>query len=332
KHQRVVLTLMFAKHYLTRLWSEIKKSGKTFLAACILIAECYTRRYCEATIVANDMEQSQSRVFATAVMLCELNPELKASVIKVTANEIRFSNGSVIRAVASEYKGAAGGRQVVTCFDELWAFDSERMTRLFDEMRPPPTESGAYILIVSYAGFSGESTVLESLYERAMKAKKIHRTYEVTVDGSFICFWSHTARQPWQTREWLKNEEKDLASRPNQFRRLYRNEWVSSESTFITGDAWDNCVDRSIIPMLSDGVLHLGVDIGVKSDTTGVVGVVREGHRIKVALHKCWKPWLGRAVSLDDVESYILELKQKHHVIAALADPSQALHLIQRLV
>jgi hypothetical protein len=30
KYQRDVLTLMFARHYAIRLWSEVKKSGKTF--------------------------------------------------------------------------------------------------------------------------------------------------------------------------------------------------------------------------------------------------------------------------------------------------------------
>src|SRR5205809_3075509 len=74
KHQRVVLLLFFAKNYRMRLWSEIKKSGKTFLAALIAIAECFLRRYCEVVNVANDEEQSQGRVFKTCVDLCELNP------------------------------------------------------------------------------------------------------------------------------------------------------------------------------------------------------------------------------------------------------------------
>jgi len=94
-------------------------------------------------------------------------------------------------------------------------------------------------------------------------------------------FWSHTPRQPWQTKRWLDEEEKDLAGRPNQFRRLYRNEWVSSESTFISADAWDACVDKSLIPMLSGGALHLGIDIGVKNDSSGVVGVVGDGDRVR---------------------------------------------------
>jgi phage terminase large subunit-like protein len=118
-----------------------------------------TYPYSEIISCANDEEQSQSRVFATAVALCTHNPALKASVVKMTQNEIRFTNGSVIRAIAADYKGASGGRQRVTIFDELWAFDQGRMTRLYEEMRPPPTVKGAYLFITSYAGFSGESTV-----------------------------------------------------------------------------------------------------------------------------------------------------------------------------
>ena len=83
--------------------------------------------------------------------------------------------------------------------------------------------------------------------------------------------------------------------------------------------------------MLSGGFLHLGIDIGVKNDSTGVVGVVREGDRVRVALHMVWKPWLNRPVNLDDVENFILGLKAKHQILNAFADPSQALQMIQRL-
>lgn len=38
-HQRAVLRLTFLRHYAIWLWSEVKKSGKTFLAACVAIWE-----------------------------------------------------------------------------------------------------------------------------------------------------------------------------------------------------------------------------------------------------------------------------------------------------
>lgn len=42
----------------------------------------------------------------------------------------------------------------------------------------PATEPGAYILITSYAGFKGEGQLLEGLYNRGLKGKRIHKTLE----------------------------------------------------------------------------------------------------------------------------------------------------------
>jgi phage terminase large subunit-like protein len=110
KHQRVVLGLMFARHYSIRLWSEPKKSGKTFLAAAILLFEAVTNPDTELISAANDEEQAVSRVFQTCCQLIKYNPELTASAT-VQTTQIKFTNGSIIRAVSSDYKGRAGGRR-----------------------------------------------------------------------------------------------------------------------------------------------------------------------------------------------------------------------------
>lgn len=102
----------------------------------------------------------------------------------VQATQVKFTNGSVIRAVSSDYKGQAGGRQRLTIFDEIWAFDHERMTRLFEEMTLPPSEPGAYILIVSYAGFTSEGELLENLYKRGLAGKRIHKSLDLQGSGA----------------------------------------------------------------------------------------------------------------------------------------------------
>jgi len=50
-----------------------------------------------------------------------------------------------------------------TCvvFDELWAFTSERSRRLWDELVPVPTRAVSVRVTVTYAGFEGESALLE---------------------------------------------------------------------------------------------------------------------------------------------------------------------------
>jgi hypothetical protein len=196
-HQRAVILIMWAVDYAIRLWSEIKKSGKTFLAACAAIAEAVLNPDTEVVIYSNDLEQAVGRVFQTCVGLIKYNAELAASAT-VQAAIIKFSNGSTIKAMSCEYRSESGGRQRLSIFDELWGYNREALTRLFEECTPPPTEPGAYILIVSYAGFTSESELLENLYQRGLKGKRLSRKYEVYRADGLCMFWSHAARQPWQ--------------------------------------------------------------------------------------------------------------------------------------
>jgi hypothetical protein len=96
KYQRHVLALMYARHYSIRLWSEVKKSGKTFLAAIIALWEAIVNADSEIICAANDEEQALSRVFQTCCALVKYKHELSASAT-VMANQIRFTNSSVIR-------------------------------------------------------------------------------------------------------------------------------------------------------------------------------------------------------------------------------------------
>jgi phage terminase large subunit-like protein len=93
KYQRDALTLAYQHHYSIRLWSEVKKSGKTFLAAVIAVWEAVTNADSEVVCCANDEEQAVSRVFGTVVALIKYNPELAGSAT-VQAAVIKFTNGS----------------------------------------------------------------------------------------------------------------------------------------------------------------------------------------------------------------------------------------------
>src|SRR5262249_24505342 len=74
-HQRQVLARAFRRGpegdlmFRLVLWSEPKKSGKTFLAAVLLLWWAFSNRDTEIIVAANDLEQSVSRVFKTAAAL-----------------------------------------------------------------------------------------------------------------------------------------------------------------------------------------------------------------------------------------------------------------------
>ena len=205
-------------------------------------------QYAEAYCVANDYEQAQGRVFAAIVKIISVSPALKNEA-SITANKIEFyGTGGTIRAIAGDFAGAAGANPSITCFDELWGVTTESGHRLWDEMVPPPTRKTACRLTVTYAGFEGESALLESLYKRGVQGEQVEP--DLYAQPGMLMFWTHGFTAPWQTDEWREQMRGQL--RPNAYLRLIENRWVSSESTFVEMDWWDRCVDPDHSMALSD--------------------------------------------------------------------------------
>jgi phage terminase large subunit-like protein len=151
-------------------YAAIKKSGKTATAAIALpyVVRVLGGPYAEGYCVANDLEQAEGRVFQACCRIIEASPKLRADVKSMTRNRIEFVNGSTIQALASDFASAAGSNPTFVVFDELWGYTSERSHRLWDEMVPVPTRKVSARLTVTYAGFSGESDLLEALYKRGL--------------------------------------------------------------------------------------------------------------------------------------------------------------------
>lgn len=313
------------------LWGEMKKSGKTFVAACLAVWWAFTNPNTEIKIVANDLEQSVGRVFKTVVQILKQNPVLAQSA-KILAESITLSNGTTIEAISSDYKGAAGSRHSLVVYDELWGFSLERAERLFEELTPPPTEPNAWVLIATYAGWTGESVLLERLYKRGLAGERIDDTLELYRHDDLVMFWSHTARQPWQTEQYYTSQRAIL--RPSTFLRLHENRWVSAESAFITPELWDACVQADHGPVLpsKSGEEFVAVDIGLKSDNAAVVRVRRRDDQLVLAGYRLWKPTRAEPLNLEHtVEAYLREVHTHNAVRQILIDPWQAARSIQTL-
>ena len=170
QHQREILRAGFTFDeagrlaYTTFTYSEPKKSGKTTLVAAVTVWWAYTQEPPNTIfIVANDLDQARSVTFKTICGLIEQNPRLRESA-EVLATEIKLSNGTVIKAIPSDYVGAAGSNHGLVVHDELWGSISEPSQRLWEELTPVPTRRNSIRLIATYAGFTGESELLWRLY------------------------------------------------------------------------------------------------------------------------------------------------------------------------
>jgi phage terminase large subunit-like protein len=320
--------------YPEQLYSCPKKSGKTCFAAIIIITMIllFGGAYGEAFALANDQEQARGRVFEMIRRIIEASPLLKREA-KITESRITFpAFNATINAIASDAASAAGANPTISCFDELWAYTSERSRRLWDEMIPPPTRKIACRLTATYAGFEGESLLLQELHKRGQALPEVGPSLHAG-DG-LLMFWSHQPVAPWQDEKWLAEMRRSL--RPSAYSRMVLNEFASSESAFVDLSSWDQCVMPDATPMREDRELQIwvGVDASVKRDSTALVACAYHGEAKCVRLigHKVFTPSPNDPIDFEStIEKTILEWDERFLLRRVLFDPFQLVSVMQRL-
>ena len=276
--------------YPEQVYSCPKKSGKTGFAAMHLLATTllFGGRYGEGYALANDEEQARSRVFQAVRRIVEASP-LLAREAKITQNRIEFpETGGVIQTLSADYGSAAGGNPSISSFDELWGYTSERSHRLWDEMIPSPVRKISLRLVTTYAGFEGESELLEKLYRRGLGEPQIGP--DLYAGNGLLMFWSHTPVAPWQDEAWIEGQR--IALRPHQFLRMIENRFAHSEEIFIDPAWWDACAIAR--PVVADPSMNVwvGVDASTKRDSTGIAVVTwdRATKQARLVWHKIFQP------------------------------------------
>ena len=242
-----------------------------------------------------------------------------------------FHHATIV-ALASDYTGAAGANPVKSSFDELWGYTSERAFRLWDEMIPPPTRKIACRLVTTYAGFSGESTLLETLYKRGLAQPQIGPS--LYAGDGLLMFWSHEPVAPWQDDAWLAEMRRSL--RPNQYLRMIENRFVTSKSSFVDMAKWDRCTQADLRPVITDKSLYVwcGVDASVKHDSTAICGVTfdRSTKQVRLIFHRVFQPTPDKPLQFEaTIEATLRELSHRFQFRKVLFDPWQMMAVAQRL-
>ncbi len=330
--------------YHTILYSTIKKSGKTEIAGLVGAWWALTQgTFGEIYFVANDLEQSQSRGFKRVSDVIRVNPKLSVDFYPKRSSIDCPRSGTEIRALSADYAGEAGANPTLTLWDELWAYSSTASRRLWVELSPSPTRKNSLRFITTYAGFEGESDLLWDLYQIGMQGRRLPGDIPryVNDEASLYMYWDtgeEARRMPWQKSvEGLKYYEREQRIlRPNEFKRIHLNEWVSAVSSYISIEDWDACVNPDLSPIMPkfNKKLFVGVDIGIKRDTTAIVAVYYDeiAKKIRLAKHMIWAPTKGAPVELEPtIERYLLELHEKYSIGVVYYDPSQFIRSSQFL-
>ena len=199
-------------------------------------------------------------------------------------------------------------------------------------MVPPPTRKVACRLTVTYAGFSGESQLLEELYKRGLQQPVVGR--DLHAGDSLLLYWTHEPVAPWQDERWLAEMRRAL--RPNAYLRMVENWFVTSESSFIELQWFDACVDPGATPVVADRSLAVcvGVDASVKRDLTAIVAVHwdRKLQRVRLVWHRIFQPSPSEPLDFEAaIETTLLDLRKRFFVRRVLFDPYQMHATAQRL-
>lgn len=317
------------------MFSAPKKSGKTGIAGMIAcyVAVVLAGQYGEVYCLANDLSQASDRVFQSAARIVEASPLLR-HIAKITAGRIEFkSTGTFIQAVASNYESFAGCNPSLCIFDELWAYTSDRARRLWDEAVVSPLRKISGRLVVTMAGFEGESNVLAELYARGLKGEEIAPAlYRAP---GLLMHWTH---DPCPLHDkapsWIEDMRRSLPT--NQFLRMIENRFVATESAFIELPWWDACINPALSPSLGEMRIPVwvGVDASFKRDSTAVVACGYDKHAAKTRLlwHRVFQPSPNAPLDFEaTIERSLLELRDRFDVKSVWYDPYQMVAVAQRL-
>jgi len=337
-HQKRILNHVFTFDedgklpYQTIVYACPKKSGKTAVNGVVLAYWGFNvESPNEVITVANKRDQAIARAFREVRGYIERNPVLSAEA-KITGNQITLRNGSTILAIPNDFAGEAGSNHGLTTWDELWGFTTERDRRLYEELTPVPTRANSIRFVTTYAGFEGESQLLEDLYHEIFKddgtpkesVSKPLGDLPCYARGRLFVYWDHEPRMPWQTPEYYAAQEQQL--RRNTYLRLHENRWVSNESGLFDMEKWDDCVSSDHRPPLPDKNIRLfvGVDASTKRDRSAVVSVYRDRDKVYLGPKRFWQPSRKSPMDLEmTMETFLEGLHQDFSLATVRYDPYQ---------
>lgn len=135
---------------------------------------------------------------------------------------------------------------------------------------------------------------------------------------------------PWTDKGRLEEQQRRLPE--SSYRRLFLNEWTTSEDRLTTHDDLQACVtlDGPLEPIRGTRYV-IGVDLGLKSDRTVAAVCHEKDGRVTLDRMAVWAGTRTRPVQLDEVEEWLHLTCRSYNRARVVMDPWQAVALAQRL-
>ncbi len=285
-------------------------------------------------------------VFGAAATMCKMSPTLSL-ITEVFDKEILVPSipGAKLERVAA-VAGTNDGKnaQAVIC-DELHEWQGPRGRAVWTVLTNATVNRRQPMVIqTTTAGWDLESICGQQYtYAKKVKSGEIddpqYYSFIVEAPGKWPDGRDVDYRSPdtWKaanpsygvlvTEDSLRNQ---LSKPEGDFRRYFLNQWTRTQDIWVPLGAWEACTsDLQLDPNLP---LHVGIDLGLKHDSSAVVAAQkqtdREGKDRTVVRAKVWEnPYLSTdkrhgdwKLNISEVEEYLRELFLKFPIPACEID------------
>ncbi len=321
--------------YDTVVWGDIKKSAKSSVAAAVALWRASVTPWATVRIVANDLKQADSREAYYIRRAIALNSRLPAHIANYRVN---LPNHSRIEAVAMDPQGEAGGGDDMVLWTELWAMHTKAAKLMWTEMTLSPLKFGkSQRWINTYAGYEGESPLLQPLYDAGTGGQRLDLSYDgydlrdvpAYAHGRLFLLWNDRPRLPWQSADYYDSERATLL--PAEFDRIHRNVWAAPSGRFIPMAWWEACRQAAVPAAAQRARAVLALDAAISGDTFALVVTSRYGGLVWPLATRVWKAAQGEQIDYAEVEREVLRLCRQYRVWEIRYDPYQLHDMAQRL-
>jgi len=262
-----------------------RKNGKSELVAGLVLYFLFMDNEFGAEIYscANDRDQA-SLVFQTACAMIRMNKALvnKCRIIESQKRIVRYDTNSFYKAISAEASTKHGANAHVVIYDEI---HESKDRELYDVMKTSMGSRTQPMLIsITTAGVDINS-ICYQLYDYAKKIK------EGTVkDSTFypVIYEADQDADIWDENTWFKcnpslgifrsleefrqsaNRAREMPTEEARFRRLYLNQWINGEISWLDMGRWNSCNEVIDTNELLGKPCYLGLDLSATTDLTSV--------------------------------------------------------------
>jgi phage terminase large subunit-like protein len=316
-----------------------KKNGKTTLLGALALFHLW--KWPEAECVIGASSRDQARIlFKQAAGLVRRSRMESRFDVKGGYGEIRVAgvkDGPRVRVLAADANTADGVIPTLALVDELHRHPSGELYGVFMDGLGP---RGGQMVTISTAGATQDSP-LGLLRAKAYGFPSFQRWDEEkynsarSEDGTFVMHeWCLAAADDvddmaevvkanpasWHTEQALRRRHDSPSMTPWQWKRFACGIWTEGEEPWLNPAIWDALADPTL-EFDDDVPVWLGVDIGVRHDSTAIVACASLGDGRVAVKSVVMRPPSDGEIPLERVEQKIRDLCDSLDVQGVMYDP-----------